>query len=128
MTTIELCEEYLRSNGFPYKPIGDEYIQIIYQGYTIILMIENNDPHYLRLDLVFPAERVSSKSRFDLLEAASEISGARKVIKIYLGDNGEVIVSGGVLLDETPSVSYILPRLLAMLTQSARLYFEELGV
>lgn len=127
MKTIDLCEQWFRNEGFVPSHLGEEgFLLVKYQGLKLLVVAPTDDPNFLKLNLRFGKDNFQGKTRTELLEVASKISYERKVIKAFVGDDGDFAIVAEVLLDTTPQVEDILPRLLGMLEQAFQVYLRDL--
>lgn len=126
MKTIDLCEEWLRSEGIVPFRLRDEVLYFKYQRYTFFVSAPTDDQRFLQLYVMFGNDNFSHKTRSELLEVVSQISGERKVVKAHLDEDGDMVLSADVLLDTDPKVEDILPRLLDMLADASNKYIVEL--
>lgn len=126
MKTIDLCEEWLRSEGIVPSQLGDEMLLFKYVRYNILVAAPNEDQGYLKFEVTFGADNFSHMTRSELLEVASRISRERKAVKAYLEEDGDVVLSAEVLLDTDPKVEDIMPRALDMLVAASYKYIVGL--
>ncbi len=113
MKTSELVFNYLREQGF--RPQIEEGKRIVfeYQNGTFIYFFNDDDESFFQLALP-GIMQVTDANRYMALEAISKLALDRKVIKGGLmGDR--VWLLAEILLDHTPDVADLMPRLLSML-------------
>ncbi|MBO5805435.1 MAG: hypothetical protein J6R10_01070 [Tidjanibacter sp.] len=113
MKTSELVFNYLREQGF--RPQIEEGKRIVfeYQNGTFIYFFNDDDESFFQLALPGILQ-VTDANRYMALEAISKLALDRKVIKGGLmGDR--VWLLAEILLDHTPDVADLMPRLLNML-------------
>lgn len=114
MKTSELVFNYLREQGF--RPQIEEGKRIVfeYQNGTFIYFFNDDDESFFQLALP-GIMQVTDANRYMALEAISRLALDRKVIKgALMGDR--VWLLAEILLDHTPDVADLMPRLLGMLT------------
>lgn len=126
MKTIDLCEQWFRNEGLIPSRLGDDHLLVKYQRLNLLVEAPTNDQNFLRLILQFGKDNFPSKSRTELLEVASTISKDRKVIKGFVEKDDGLSLSAEVLLDTTPVVEDILPRLLDMLYHAFKVHLIDL--
>lgn len=126
MKLIHQCEQWFKDEGYrSVWVIPNSLLSIKYQGYNILIPDNGNDESFLKVDLRFGSGSFE-KDRVQLLEAASAVCKQRKVVKVYIEDDNDVIFTTEILLDTTPQVEDVLPRLLDMLMQSVHYFVEKL--
>lgn len=128
MKIIEQCEQWFKDEGYPCTLVLPTLLRAKYEGLIILIPDSGNDVSFFKVDARFDANQFEGATRLRLLEAASKVNEERKVVKAYIEDNDDLVLTTEVLLDETPEIGDILPRLLSMLKQAPIKFFECLNV
>lgn len=128
MKIIEQCEQWFKDEGYPCTLISPTLLRVKYEGLVILIPDTGNDVSFFKMDVFFDTTEFEGSTRLRLLEAASKVNEELKVVKAYIEDNDDLVLTTEVLLDETPEIGDILPRLLSMLKQAPIKFFECLNV
>lgn len=122
MNTLQQCEEWFRSRGFEARIIPSVALIAQYQGYKVAIPDTGNDTDFFKVDICFVSKIFEGFKRSELLEATSKICEQLKAVKAYLDEDGNVNFSVEILLDKTPQVKDVLPRVLDILTYAAETF------
>lgn len=123
MKTSELVFNYLREQG--YRPRTDERGNITFEYQNGTFIYCNNDEDKLFFQLALPGiMQVNEGNYYIALEAINQLNNDRKVIKGMILNNTSVWLMAEILLDRTPDVGDLIPRLLNMLMGGWN-YFNE---
>lgn len=128
MKIIEQCEQWFKDEGYPCTLISPTLLRAKYEGLIILIPDSGNDVSFLKVDVFFGAEQFKGTPRLRILEAVSKVNEALKVVKAYIDKDDDLVLTTEVLLDETPEIGDILPRLLSMLKQAPIKFSEYLNV
>lgn len=123
MTFLERCEEVLRNEGYCPEFIADKLLRFKVRGMNCFLPDNFGDTDFLKIDLGLSAGSAVSRDR--LLEIANKINSDRKVVKMSIDDDNDVLLSAEILLDQSPEPKDVLPRLIDMLSEAALLVIQE---
>ena len=125
MTTSEMVFEYLKSQGLMPKIDEDNDIIFKYQMLTFIYFNNDDDEQFFRLALpgIFD---VTDENRVTVLEAINETNKRMKVAKAYI-PRDDVWVAAEIMMDSTPVLDDMVPRLLGILTGARREFYDQIG-
>ena len=125
MKTSEMVFEYLKNQGL--MPKIDEVNDIIfkYQMLTFIYFNNDEDEQFFRLALpgIFD---VTDENRVTVLEAMNEVNKRMKVAKAYI-PRDDVWVAAEIMMDSTPVLDDMVPRLLNILLGARRELYDQIG-
>lgn len=119
---MQIYKNWLRRNGihFQEEPFG---ISFQYQGGNFIITENSGDKDYFQL--IMPGIMSVNGNKIKVLESANTINQELKVVKCIIAGGDSVWLLTEILLDQTPEIDSIMPRLLGML-HSARMRFQLL--
>lgn len=116
MKTIDLCEQWFRDKGYEPEYLENIGLMIKYQGFLVFVSDPSVDSYYLKVDLPFGNINFSQEvTRLRLLEAASKMNEDYKILKVYVDESNNVRFTTEILMDTTPRIDDVLPRLLDIL-------------
>ena len=123
MKTSEMVFEYLKEQGLCPKVDDDGDIVFKYQMLTFVFFEDDGDERFVRLGVpnIFQA---TDDNRMIVLGAVNELNAMIKVVKACVVRD-HVWLSAESLLDGTPQLNDIVPRLLNILVK-ARIQFAQL--
>lgn len=125
MKTSELFKRYLQSEGFPCTIDEDGDVKFKYEGKTFYLTDSGKDELFFRI--IMPnIYDVEEDERVKVLEACNEVTRDIKVVKAFIV-NDSLWLSIEILIDTTPEMGDIVPRLLDILMGSYRRMADLLG-
>lgn len=125
MKTSELVFEYLKSQGLMPKIDDDNDIVFKYQMLTFIYFNNDDDEQFFRLSLpgIFD---VTDENRVTVLEAMNEVNKCMKVAKTFI-PRDDVWVSCEIMMDSTPVLDDMVPRLLNILLGARKEFYDQIG-
>ena len=125
MKTSEMVFEYLKSQGLVPKIDEDNDIIFKYQMLTFIYFNNDDDEQFFRLALpgIFD---VTEENRTTVLEAMNEVNKRMKVVKAYI-PREDVWIAAEIMMDSTPELDDIVPRLLNILLGARREFYDQIG-
>ena len=125
MKTTELVLDFLRKEGFA-PEVDTDNGNLFFKFQMAGFLYVNNDEDKGFFQLLMPAiYDVTEDNRYAVLEAANEINTKMKVAKAnIIGDS--VWLACEILLDETPNVEDIMPRLLGILQTARQEFYQEM--
>lgn len=124
MATTENVFNWLEEQGFRPKYDDDQDIVFKYQMLTFIYFNNDEDEPFVRLALPGIYD-VTDDNRMAVLEAANEISKNIKVVKAFVPID-DVWLSTEILMDSTPIIDDVFPRLLNILMKARREFYEQM--
>lgn len=119
---MQIYKNWLRRNNTSYQetPFG---LLFKYQGGGFIIADNSNDSDYFQL--IMPAIADVKGNLFRVLKAANIVNREIKCVKCTITDDNEnVWLATEILLDQTPEIDSIMPRLLDIL-HGARMRFNQ---
>lgn len=127
MKNSEMVLEYLKQEGLCPELHEDEVIIFKYQMATFLYIIDDDDEHFFSLAMPSIYD-VTEDNRISVLEAINQVSFTVKVAKLYIPHEVDnVWASAEVLLDGTPELDDIVPRLLHVLLGARQEFFEAIN-
>ncbi|GJQ05382.1 hypothetical protein [Capnocytophaga canimorsus] len=117
------CFVLLKMKGYDPIDLGN-FIRFQKGGVVFILHHEQNDGGFLRIDARFGEELVQKHTVLKVLVALNLITRNKKIVKGYIDNNNNTILSTEILLDTTPDAIDLLPRLIMMLMEGAYEFLE----
>ena len=117
--------EYLKQQGLcPYYD-DDQDIIFKYQMLTFIYFSTDDDPRFFRLAMpgIFD---VTDENRVTVLETINEVNKTMKVAKLLIPRN-DVWIATEIMMDSTPVLDDLVPRLLGILLNSRKEFYEQIG-
>ena len=118
---MHIYKNWLRRNSTPFQeaPFG---LAFQYQGGSFIIAENSNDPDYFQL--IMPGIMDVNGNLNKILLAANAVNQEIKCVKCLVAGGESVWLATEILLDKTPEIDSIMPRLLAML-HGARMRFNQ---
>lgn len=122
---MQIYKNWLRRNNTPYQeaPFG---LAFKYQGGSFIIADNTNDSEYFQL--IMPAIMNVEDNIFGALKAANIVNREIKCVKCTITDDNESVwLATEILLDKTPEIDSIMPRLLDILHGARMRFHQEIG-
>lgn len=123
MTTADLVKDWLASEGYKYTIDNDGDLQFKYQGLPMWVMVDQNDPLFLRV--IMPNVYQLENNRAKVLEILNGLNANIKAVKGFLVDEN-VWLSIEMYIDSSPEVEDFIERCLDILLAGFRKFAEEL--
>ena len=125
MKTSEMVFDYLKQQGLCPNFDNDNDIVFKYQMLTFIYFNNDDDQQFFRLALpgIFD---VSEENRVTVLEAMNEVNKMMKVAKLFIHRN-DVWISTEIMMDSTPVLDDLIPRLLNILMGARKEFYDQIG-
>lgn len=127
MKTSENVFNYLRSQGLMPEYDDRGNIKFKYQMRSFIFFTNDDDAQFFQLTMPAIFE-VTDDNRMAVLEAMNEVNDTTKVIKLTVTKSGNVWESTEIMLDSTPELDDVFPRLLNILLNTRQKFYDLLGV
>lgn len=123
MKTSEAVFNYLKSQGL--MPQYDERgnIEFKYQMRNFLFFVNDEDAQFFQLTMPSIFE-VTDDNRLAALEAMNQINDNTKVIKLTVTKSGYVWESTEIMLDSTPELDDVFPRLLNILLNTQQKFYD----
>lgn len=124
MNLKEMMLNYLREEGF--CPKEEEFgIAFKCEGYTYLLLYDENDDQYFRLMMPNIFE-VTEENLQTVLVTLNKVNADAKVVKAYTPVPDSVWIGFEVLVDSTPVLADFVPRAIGMLRGAQKKFYEFL--
>lgn len=123
MKTSEQVFNYLKEQGLVPKYTDNGNIEFKYQMRSFIFFTNDDDAQFFQLTMpsIFT---VTDDNRMAALEAMNQINDNTKVIKLTVTKNNNVWESTEIMLDSTPELDDIFPRLLNILLNTRQKFYD----
>ena len=123
MKTSEAVFNYLKSQGL--MPQYDERgnIEFKYQMRNFLFFVNDDDAQFFQLTMPSIFE-VTDDNRLAALEAMNQINDNTKVIKLTVTKSVYVWESTEIMLDSTPELDDVFPRLLNILLNTQQKFYD----
>ena len=123
MKTSENVFNYLKSQGLMPQYDDRGNIEFKYQMRNFLFFVNDNDEQFFQLTMPSIFE-VTDDNRMAALEAMNQINDTTKVIKLTVTKSGYVWESTEIMLDSTPELDDIFPRLLNILLNTQQKFYD----
>lgn len=125
MTTSEMVFDYLRNQGLvpQYNQSGN--ITFKYQMRSFLFFVDDDDAAFFNLTLPRIYE-VTDDNRLAVFEAINEVNENTKVVKLTIA-NDSVWCATEIMMDTTPELDDLIPRLLGILLTSREKFYKAIG-
>ena len=124
MNVKGLVSKYLKSRGVvaTKNALG---LNFTYEGWNFLFWNDADDPLFFRLTLpgIFD---VTDENRATVLEAINEVNRVMKVAKTLVPRNS-VWIYAEMLMDSTPVLDDMVPRLLNILMSARQEFYDQIG-
>lgn len=130
MSLKDLALAFLREEGYKFEELSNEVIRFRSEGMILYCETPTNDDEFIRF--ILPAiHSLSDKPEVSLeriMSTCNTITKRMKVLKVYLGEDNDVVhLSADLFVEKgTQNLSSIIPRILNLLSQGRRLFYESL--
>jgi hypothetical protein len=117
--------EYLKQQGLMPSIDEDNDIVFKYQMLTFVFFTDDDDQQFFRLALpnIFD---VTEDNRIAVLEAINEVNKLMKVVKLII-PNDDVWATTEIMMDTTPVLDDLFPRLINILMGAQREFYNQIG-
>ena len=116
---------YLKSQGLMPNFDQDNDIVFKYQMFTFIFFNNDKDEQFIRLALPGIYD-VTEENRYSVLEAINETNKVMKVAKLMI-PRDDVWAITEIMMDSTPELDDLIPRLLNILIGARSEFYDQLG-
>lgn len=126
-TAAKFAFNYLTSEG--YRPYIDEDNDVSFkaQGYNFYVDNNRSDDTYLRI--VFPTIKSIDKDdtlqHISALYACNEVNAGKKLIKVYMLDNGKISISAQTYLGTSTDVSEFIDTAIDFMIAAKDSWYES---
>ena len=124
MKTSEMVFDYLKKQGLCPEFDKDNDIVFKYQMLTFLFFNNDDDEQFFRLALPGIYD-VTEDNRMAVLEAINETNRVMKVVKLTI-PRDDVWVLAEIMMDSTPELDDLVPRLLNILTGARQEFYDQI--
>lgn len=125
MKTSEMVFNYLKSQGL--MPEFDAKNNILFKYQMKTFLYFNNDEDQAFFNLTMPCIfDVTDENRMEVFEALNEVNETTKVVKLTIAGNS-VWCATEIMMDSTPELGDLIPRLLNILLTSQQKFYNNIG-
>jgi hypothetical protein len=125
MKTSEMVFNYLKSQGL--MPEFDDRNNIIFKYQMRTFLYFNNDEDEQFFNLTMPRiYDVTDDNRMAVFEAINQVNETTKVVKLTIAGDS-VWCATEIMLDSTPEMDDLMPRMLGILMNSQQKFYNEIG-
>ncbi|MDR0569166.1 MAG: hypothetical protein LBG87_08175 [Spirochaetaceae bacterium] len=117
---------YLQSEGFSPAVDSDGDVSFKYQGGNYYISVDEKDQAFFQLVLPNIWKIESHSERNDAALAASLLSERKKIVKVYVTDWDNVMISAELLLPSPSDFSLFFYRLLELIANTQREFYEKM--
>ena len=123
MKTSENVFDYLKNEGLVPKYDERGNIAFKYQMRNFLFLVNDDDEQFFQLTMpnIFD---VTDDNRMAALEAMNQINDTTKVIKLTVTPGNSVWESTEIMLDSTPELDDVMPRLLNILLNTQQKFYD----
>lgn len=123
MKTSENVFNYLRNEGLVPRYDDHGNIEFKFQMRNFLFFVNDEDEQFFQLTMPNIFE-VTDDNRMAALEAMNQINDTTKVIKLTVTKSNCVWESTEIMLDSTPELDDIFPRLLSILLNTRQQFYD----
>lgn len=125
MTTSEMVFDYLKEQGLVPKYNEAGHISFKYQMRSFLYLVNDNDKQFFQLTMpnIFT---VTDDNRMAVMEAMNEVNDTTKVVKLVIPKSNRVWGVTEILMDGTPELDDLVPRLLNILLTAYKSFNDAL--
>lgn len=125
MKTSEMVFNYLKGQGL--MPEFDDRNNIIFKYQMRTFLYFNNDEDEQFFNLTMPRiYDVTDDNRLAVFEAINQVNETTKVVKLTIAGDS-VWCATEIMLDSTPEMDDLMPRMLGILMNSQQKFYNEIG-
>lgn len=124
-SSFKIYEQWLTENGLIHNIDDDGDLHFKYQMCNFFILNPNGDEQFLHIILPNIWTIESEEERATALRVANELNLNRKVLKVVIGESNTTLTVE-VFIDKTPDVEDFMERLLDILIEGRRLFFQRM--
>ena len=114
MKTTDLVFNYLKEQGLVPKFTDRGNIEFKYPMRNFLFFNNDDDEQFFQLTMPSIFE-VTDDNRMAVMEAMNEVNDTKKVVKLTVPKSNMVWASAEIMMDSTPELDDLIPRLLGIL-------------
>lgn len=127
MKTSENVFNYLKEEGL--VPKYNEYGNIAFKYQMRSFLFFNNDDDEQFFQLAMPSIfEVTDDNRMAVMEAMNQVNDTKKVVKLTIPKSNMVWASAEIIMDSTPELDDLIPRLLNLLLGAQQDFYKIMEV
>lgn len=127
MKTTELVFNYLKEQGLVPKFNDRGNIEFKYQMRNFLFFNNDDDEQFFQLTMPSIFE-VTDDNRMAVMEAMNEVNDTKKVVKLTVPKSNMVWASAEIMMDSTPELDDLIPRLLGILLGTQEDFYKLMEV
>lgn len=127
MKTSEFVFDYLKEQGLVPKYNDQGNIAFKYQMRSFLFFNNDNDEQFFQLTMPSIFE-VTDDNRMAVMEAMNEVNDTKKVVKLTVPKSNRVWASAEIMMDSTPELDDLIPRLLNILLSAQQDFYKIMEV
>lgn len=124
MKTSEMMFEYLKEQGLVPRYNDNGNIAFKYQMRNFLFFVDDNDSAFFNLTLPCIYD-VTDDNRMAVFEAMNQVNENTKVVKLTIA-NDSVWCATEIMMDTTPELDDLVPRLLGILLTSRDKFYKAI--
>lgn len=124
MKTSELLFNYLKEEGLVPRYNENGNIAFKYQMRNFLYLVDDNDQAFFNLTLPCIYD-VTDDNRMAVFEAMNQVNESTKVVKLTIA-NDSVWCATEIMMDSTPEMEDLVPRLLNILLTSREKFYKAI--
>lgn len=124
MKTSELLFNYLKEEGLVPRYNENGNIAFKYQMRNFLFFVDDNDSAFFNLTLPCIYD-VTDDNRMAVFEAMNQVNESTKVVKLTIA-NDSVWCATEIMMDSTPEMEDLVPRLLNILLTSREKFYKAI--
>lgn len=125
MTTSERVFDFLKYQGLVPEYDGNNNIRFKYQMKNFLYYNNDNDEAFINLTLPGIYE-VTDDNRMAVFEALNQVNETTKVVKLTISRDNYVWCSTEIMMDSTPELDDVFPRLMKILMASQEKFYQAI--
>lgn len=127
MKTTENVFNYLKEQGLIPRFNDRGNIEFKYQMRNFLFFNNDDDEQFFQLTMPSIFE-VTDDNRMAVLEAMNEVNDTKKVVKLTVPKSNMVWASAEIMMDSTPELDDLIPRLLNILLGTQEDFYKLMEV
>ena len=126
MTTTERVFDCLKYLGLVPRYDDNNNIRFMYQMVDFLYYNNDSDEAFINLTMI-GFYKVTDDNRLAVFEAMNTVNETTKVVKLTISRDNWVWAGTEIMMDSTPELDDVLPRLLRILIVAKDKFLKEIG-
>ena len=126
MTTTERVFDCLKYLGLVPRYDDNNNIRFMYQMVDFLYYNNDSDEAFINLTMI-GFYKVTDDNRLAVFEAMNAVNETTKVVKLTISRDNWVWAGTEIMMDSTPELDDVLPRLLRILIVAKDKFLKEIG-